>query len=218
MAQRKEAPAEIGLDEAASLLKMSEKTVRKYIKLKAIRAVKVANCWYVDRASLMSFHANVTKEAAGEAAPGSTSQPRSHPSKATQSKAGSLATAAIHNLACYRLFLAARDQLNFADETPDLAAFVDARCRDVLSHLGAGYYGFGAAKRLNYDKARAAIGSIIGVLAADAPLYQRHQKAAQFLERDVLPAFGSLMRKLDGRGSDPHRKSGGSAQVNGRVP
>ncbi|MEN9836149.1 MAG: hypothetical protein RL011_2342 [Pseudomonadota bacterium] len=220
MTQRKEAPAEIGMGEATSLLGMSEKTVRKYIKLKAIRAVKVANCWYVDHASLVSFQAKLNKanqlgdEAAAATSAAKTSGPQS-PSPKRGEKSGSSAnsskrtalagTAAVHNLACYRLFLAAREQLNVTGEAPELAAFVDRQCRDIIAHLGGGYYGYGTAKRIHYDKARSGIGSIIALLASESALYERHQRAAQFLERDVLPAFGSLMRKLDGRGSDPHR-------------
>ena len=49
---------------------------------------------------------------------------------------------------------------------------------------------------------------------------------AELLEKDVLPAFGALMRKLEKRGtqthrrevSDPHRGSGGSALETDRVP
>ena len=205
MTQRKEAPVEIGIGEAASLLGMSEKTVRKYIKLKAIRAVKVANCWYVDRASLISFQATVNKEA-GATDDVKTAPPQPHHPRATTSKSVSNSTtAAVHNLACYRLFLAARELLNVANEAPELTAFVERQCRDVIAHLGGGYYGYGTAKRIHYDKARSGIGSIIAVLASESALYERHQNAARFLERDVLPAFGSLMRKLDGQGSDPHR-------------
>ena len=217
MTQSKAAPVEIGMGEATSLLGMSEKTVRKYIKLKAIRAVKVANCWYVDHASLISFQAKFNKanqrsdqataamSAATSSAPQSPSPKRGASksfSSATTNKTG---TAAVHNLACYRLFLAAREQLNVTGEAPELAAFVERQCRDIIAHLGGGYYGYGTAKRIHYDKARSGIGSIIALLASESALYERHQNAARFLERDVLPAFGSLMRKLDGHGSDPHR-------------
>ena len=215
----KVAPEEIGLGEAAALLKVSEKTVRNYIKLRKIQAVKVAKNWYVDRVSLTSFMATQIPDLLSAEIP--TSQQGPVPAA---NAAGRVAPpvandgAAVHNLACYRLFLAAVEQFTWDQEESGLQQFLNSKCRDVIAHLGSGYYAFGHAKRSHYEVARAGIGGMISVLAAEPALYQRHQKAAKFLERDVLPAFAALMRKLEQRGSDPRRKSGGSAQGSGQVP
>ena len=236
---KKTAPEELNLADAAGLLKVSERTLRSYIKLKKIRAVKVGGCWYVDRGSLDAFAqqpeasglsalsglsglSGVSGLAEGGATTNQAASPEAQPGKSSRARpkrpAGDHAAAAIHDLACYRLFLAARALFDLRGEDAALTQFLNSSCHEVVASLGGGYYAFGHAKRSQYEKARATIGGIIGVLAADPATYQRQQKAAQFLERDVLPAFGSLMRKLERRGSDPHRKSGGSAQVSDRVP
>ena len=208
----KQSPEEVGLSEAAGLLGVSEKTIRNYIKLKKLKAVKVAKSWYIDKASLLAIGDHISPSAEAKPMPAAAARDEG------QGTAGG--TAAIHKLACYRLFLNASERFEYSNEADGLAEFFKGQCRDTLAYLGAGYYAYGRNKKSYYEMARGAIGKIIAVLAADAALYQRHYKTAQNLEHDVLPAFGALMRKLDraaGVETPPPRKVGGGAtQETGR--
>lgn len=204
--QKKNPPEELNLSEACELLKVSEKTIRKYIKLRKISASKVGRVWYIDKASLIQFKENNTPD---------------HQATEADSKPNIPAIpagAAIHKLACYRLFLTALHQFDYSKEPEDLIRFFSQQSRECLALLGAGYYAYGRTKKNFYEMARAAIGKIIAILASNPDLYLRHYKSAQFLENDVLPAFGSLMRKLEKGHLDPHRSRGGSAPETDRVP
>ena len=211
-------PRELSLDEAMASLQVSEKTVRKYIKLKRLKAVKVGKRWFIDEASLELMRRVVQDEAPATSSQEQIAQAR-HATPAAS-------TMAVHGLACYRLFLAASGQFHYDQEAAEIATYFRLQCRDTLALLGAGYYGYGRSKTMAYEQARAAIGKVLGILASDPELYRRHQVVAELLERDVLPAFGALMRKLERKGADaprqggldPHRKSGGSALGGDRVP
>jgi len=213
-------PRELSLEEAMSSLGVSEKTIRKYIKLKRLKAVKVGKRWFIDEASLELMRRIVQDEPLVTTAKSSTV-------KARHVAPTSANAMAVHGLACYRLFLAASSQFHFDQEEAEIAAYFRLQSRDTLALLGAGYYGYGRSKTIAYEQARAAIGKILGILASDPEMYRRHQVVAELLEKDVLPAFGALMRKLETKGtqtqhrrevSDPHRGSGGSALETDRVP
>lgn len=109
--QKKSPPEELNLSEACELLKVSEKTIRKYIKLRKIAATKVGRVWYIDKASLIQFKDNNTVE---------------HQETETDNKP-SIPTipagAAIHKLACYRLFLTAMHQFDYSKEPEDLVLY-----------------------------------------------------------------------------------------------
>jgi len=225
---RQSPPPEISLADACRILGLSEKTVRQQIKLKNIQAVKVGKSWFIDQKSVEEF---ATRQAARPQALALAEQNQAGvkrgrgspkiPSPSTETEAVAKVErsglAVIHDLACYRLVVAAVEQFKQA-AAPAEAGYVEQHCREALHQLGAGFYNFGYAKRIHYERARAALGGVIAVLSADAATSQQYERALLFCERDVLPAFGALMRKLERKGSDPHRKRGGSAQESDRVP
>ena len=99
-------PRELSLEEAMSSLGVSEKTIRKYIKLKRLKAVKVGKRWFIDEASLDLMRRIVQDEPLVTTAKSATVKARL--------EAPTAATAmAVHGLACYRLFLAASSQFHF---------------------------------------------------------------------------------------------------------
>ena len=221
------APPEISLADACRILGLSEKTVRQQIKLKKIQAVKVGKSWFIDQKSVEDFASKQTARtlAAPFAEPNqAAAKPGRRGQKTllqTEAQAGAPSArsglTAIHDLACYRLVVAAVEQFK-QPAAPAERGYVEEHCREALHQLGAGFYNFGHAKRIHYERARAALGGVIAVLSADAATSQQYERALLFCERDVLPAFGALMRKLERKGSDPHRKRGGSAQESDRVP
>ncbi len=104
---------------------------------------------------------------------------------------------AIHKLACYRLSLVALELFKLSDESDDYKTFIAIKSRELLANLGAGYYGYGFNKKKFYELARASVGKIIGFTVAERHRAERHARAISFLESDVIPAFGALLRKLD---------------------
>ena len=87
-------PRELSLDEAMASLQVSEKTVRKYIKLKRLKAVKVGKRWFIDEASLELMRRVVQDEAPATSSQEQIAQAR-HATPAAS-------TMAVHGLACYR--------------------------------------------------------------------------------------------------------------------
>ncbi len=179
---------EVSLSEACECLKVSEKTMRRYLSLRKINGKKVSGVWYIEKASLDLF-----KESKCKLLEPSAKSPH-QPEKQEIASGINL-----HNLACYRLFLAALGQFNTMDDSEELQNYFRVTTRQALAFLGAGYVGYGRLKKINYEASRGEMGKLLAVIQSDSELMKRHSIFAVMLAKDVIPAFGPLIKKLDAR-------------------
>lgn len=204
------AQLEVSVDQASKILGVSERMVLNYIKAKRIKALRVGKRWFVDQVSLEAFRQESGLAKRSEAAISATSEiseisepvvaktspppPAANKSRAESKPAGK----SLDRLACFRLCVEAfqmpmwteANQLRFAQRLRDLQAA-------ILEQLGAGYYAYGADKRGHYDRSRSLIGSALALVYSDTEARRHWASDIAFLERDVLPAFAALIKKIE---------------------
>ena len=188
-------PIEVSVEQAASILGTTSRTVLNYIGSKQIKATKVGKSWFVDSASLESF--------AGEKKRGCTdSGDKEYPRRSRRSDAKNVTA-----LACYRLSIEAfsMPMWNSPESIQYTQRLSDIKFK-VLEHLGAGYYSFGASKRQHYDSARGLIGSAVALLYSDKAVSDKWKDDLYFLENDLLMAFTCLLRKIERMGHRDTRR------------
>jgi excisionase family DNA binding protein len=204
---------EVSVDTAAKSLGVSERMVLNYIKARQIKALRVGKRWFVDLASLEAF-----RQASGltEREPQAISETSEiseisetlpklpeatgseHPPRPRRASSGKN----LDGLACYRLCLEAfrmpmwgeADKLRYGHRLRDLQGA-------ILEQLGSGFYSYGAEKRAYYDRSRGLIGAALALVYSDPDARLRWASDVAFLEGDVLPAFASLIKKIE-RGQD----------------
>jgi excisionase family DNA binding protein len=204
---------EVSVDTAAKSLGVSERMVLNYIKARQIKALRVGKRWFVDLASLEAFRQasgltqrdpqaiSETSEISeiSETLPKSPATTGSEdPPRPRRSSSGKN----LDGLACYRLCLEAfrmpmwadADKLRFGHRLRDLQGA-------ILEQLGSGFYSYGAEKRAYYDRSRGLIGAALALVYSDPDARLRWASDVAFLEGDVLPAFASLIKKIE-RGQD----------------
>lgn len=193
---------ELGVGEAAATLNVSERTVINFIRTRRIQALKVGKRWFMDRASLEAFRSRYRfgSEAAGPpqddvAAPAATVvAPRRERAGQDRPDVG------LHRLACYRLAIQAFSMPNFGALKPeDQLSQLKA---SVLEALGAGYYSYGHSKLDLYVTARAHLGAILGLLECSPEVTAAWSAEVSFLQRELLPAMGALIRRIAMRRPD----------------
>jgi len=218
--------AEWTVEYAAERLGVSDRSILNYIKAKKIRAIKVGKKWFVDRASTESFAQAYGFRFDEEAIrPSKNDQDKAVPRP--QSGAGSLpvvrkakddkSARSPQALACFRLCIEAFKMPLWSEPEPEtLRSTQEIRTRIndlrfvVLENLGAGYYTFGRSKCACYDTARNAIGATVALVLSDTGLSERFAVDVLFLQQKVLPAFSSLIIKIERSqrgGQNRHEKS-----------
>jgi excisionase family DNA binding protein len=197
MDQTKEA-IEVSVEQAASILGTTSRTVLNYISLKQIKATKVGKSWFIDRASLEYF--------AGEKKKGHYEvNSKEYPRRSRRSDAKNVTA-----LACYRLSVEAFSMpvWQSSEGATYSQRLIDIKFK-VLEHLGAGYYSFGTSKRQHYDIARGLIGSAVALLYSDKTASDMWKEDLYFLENDLLMAFTCLLRKIERMGHRDNRRDYG---------
>ena len=112
----------------------------------------------------------------------------------------------LQSLACYRLSLECFSLPFFFDEGFSFSKrCVDLR-REVLEALGAGFFSYGQLKVVWYQRARSCVGAIVGLLQSDPAAIEKHQDTLFFLEKKLLPAFSSLLKKMERSRNFPKAK------------
>lgn len=194
MDQTKEA-IEVSVEQAASILGTTSRTVLNYISLKQIKATKVGKSWFIDRASLESF--------AGEKKKGHVEvDNKEYPRRSRRSDAKNVTA-----LACYRLSVEAFSMPVWepSESNPYSHRLLEIKFK-VLEHLGAGYYSFGSGKRQHYDIARGLVGSSVALIYSDRASADTWKEDLYFLENDLLMAFTCLLRKIERMGHRDNRR------------
>jgi hypothetical protein len=183
---------EIDAQEAAKILGVSERMIRLYLDEKRLKGLKIAGKWFIEKASVESLRrAKLLPAGLVEtSASGSAAEVPSEVSAEVKRRVGTPT-----RLSAFRLFNQWHKE-NKEDVTDLLKGrLLDLRL-EAFAEMGAGYFSYGPAKAEHYQKARAAVGSIIGLLESlDAN--EQEKRGVAFLRDEIMPSFSSLLRMLD---------------------
>jgi excisionase family DNA binding protein len=182
---------EIDVEHAAGLLAVSERMVRMYIDERRLKALKVGKKWYIDLASVEAL----MQSRPAQRSPEETVRSGSHPEALPMRPTGHLGP---WRLAPFRLFSqwVIPDVLSLSGDKDGLLGRVRSLRWEVLSELGAGFYSYGQDKTLHYQRARAAVGGILGLIYGEPEEFELRRELS-LLEHQVLPAFSSLLKAID---------------------
>lgn len=207
---------EVSVDEAAQVLGVTPRSVLNYIKAKDIEAIKVGKSWFINRPSLEAFKQrynlglNIPLNHGGDSenAEKSDSENRNFPeNSARQKKKGD----PVHTL---RLFQIAKETLQninsknlFPAERADLhKKFLDLKA-EALELVGAGFYSYdNRLKARLYDRSRAKVGGMLSLVYFYHKDDGKLPEVIQKIEHELMPAFSSLIRKLEIKGEKISKK------------
>ena len=180
---------EVNLEEAASLLGKSEKTIRVYINKKKIAATKVGGKWFLDLASILRLKSDLEVQLGN--------------SEVQLGKLDNLAmgksASGISSLAAYRQALKSLSlpMWQSLDEHAWLGEELKKLRIQILSSLGSGYYSFGRNKINFYNDARAGAGAILALCHSDPKYNQAWSHDLKNLEHEFLGAVTALVKRME---------------------
>lgn len=217
---------ELSVEEASQALGVTPRSVINYIKTKEIEAIKVGKSWYVNQSSLEAFkqryklgaNYQVKQDSGIEK---STENPDSERKEFPEKFARERKKAnPVHTL---RLFQMAKEVLRninsrdfFADSRVDLhKKFLDLKT-EALELLGAGFYSYdNKLKARLYDHSRAKVGGMLSLVYFYQSDLQNLPDVILKIESELMPAFSSLIRKLEIKSERPmkdHSRKHGQKQ------
>jgi len=180
------------------MLGISSRSVLNYIKAREIDAIKVGKQWHVELASVEVFKQShgfkETPDAEVEQKAETVDEPREAVSKCQK----------LSNLRCYQI---AKKAFSMPKWTP--ISIDDSRLQGrlvtlrntALESLGAGFYSFhSATKARHYEQSRNAVGAILAQLQAESDEFVGSwREEIDCLEKELLPAYSSLIKKIERR-------------------
>lgn len=200
---------ETTVEEAALALNVTPRTVINYIQAKEISAIKVGKSWHINKASLDAF-----KQRYGFAEDVLLSEPKgSENTEIKESQSSNFPKVSIEQkrkrevypVQSLRLFQIAKDSLRntstqslFPADRPDLKHKFLTLKAEALEYLGAGFYAFGSkSKAILYNRSREKVGGMLSLVYFYQPKEGKPPKDIQKIEEDLMPAFSSLIRKIE---------------------
>lgn len=206
---------EASVEEASQVLNVTPRTVINYINSKEIEAIKVGKSWFIDRPSLEAFKQRYNL---GEQPPppqGTSSEnteiKRSETRKFPENSARQKKSDPVHTL---RLFQIAKETLHNispknllpTDRTDLHEKFLNLKA-EAVELLGAGFYSYdNRLKARLYDRARAKVGGMLSLVYFYQKSEPRSSEVTQKIEQELMPAFSSLIRKLEMKGEKTIKK------------
>ncbi len=199
---------ETTVEEASRLLAVTPRTIINYINTKQIEAIKVGKSWFISMPSLEAFKQRynlgaeptiIEKSEQRDFQENKISEKHKTSGKPDQPRRKS------NPVSTLRLFQMARETLKETDatelfdknDTALLSKFHNLKM-DAIELIGAGFYSFdNKLKARLYDHSRAKVGGMLSLFyfytnhANDIPSKIRR------LEEDLMPAFSSLIRKIE---------------------
>ena len=185
---------DLTVSQASECLGVSSRTVVNYINAKELEAIKVGKSWYIKKASLDSFSKRFSFSKT------KTKKEKESFSGFQNDKKKSSKKYSVKDL---RLFQMASETLN----SPELKNFthndlvITARIKELrlsaIELLGAGYYTYGASKKMNiYDRSREKVGAILAILFSQTE-NESLAKIIDDIEGELLPAYSALIKRMD---------------------
>ena len=186
---------------ASEMLGLSERSILNYIKTKEIEAVKVGKQWHLNKASVEAFQQKygflgkpTTVETVQEGA-----QEPSSPKEAKPDRSRTLSSFRCYQL-CRQAFQMPKWSLgDLSDEV--LKERLKLNRSRAIEYLGSGFYSFhSSAKSQHYEHSRSAVGAILALLrAGEDDFVESWAKEIMFMEQELLPAYASLIKKIERR-------------------
>lgn len=210
---------EASVEEASQVLGVTARTVINYINSKEIEAIKVGKSWFIKRASLEAFkqryklgeQADPTQGKDSENAEKPPHSERKFSENAEISERRQKKGEPVHTL---RLFQMAKEILQginsknfFPPERADLhKKFLDLKA-EALELVGAGFYSYDSRLKARlYDRSRAKVGGMLSLVYFHQKKDGKLPEVIQLMEHELMPAFSSLIRKLEMKGEKGARK------------
>jgi excisionase family DNA binding protein len=170
---------EIGVEEAANILSVSNRSIINYINAKKIKAVKVGKKYFVYKPSLEAF----AKDSGFKLK--RNTKPKYEGS--------------IHKLVSYRLMIEYLQMpLNLYIKKNSLKDFEILKINELnysaLEALGSGFYSYSREKLYHYQRARSFIGGILAILNSSTHFTKTWKNEMNFLENELIPAITSIIK------------------------
>lgn len=196
---------EISAAQSAEILGVSDRYIREAVSTGKIRAKKVGRKWFIDEASVFAFRDSRLAEVSGTS---TTLAEVSSEVKGTPSGKTSAAdvpriyndtksTGTPEKLVCFRLAVTAFDMPAWKNELQGRLKSVE---EVVFAALGSGYYSYGRKKHEYYGQARAEVGAALALIYRRGMAKNTWKEETAFLETKLLPAFASLIKRVEKMG------------------
>ncbi len=196
---------ELSVKEASNLIGVTPRSVINYIKAKEINAVKVGKSWYIKEPSLMAFAKSYGFELDMATAEDQSFQEETKtlpPSKKTSDKKKKyiINTLKLYQIAHKVFSMQKWKDLVLKKNPNSLEVKLINNRLDIFELLGAGYYSFdNLAKKNAYSYSRQKVGAILALLYLDNELLKSWKDEITAMEKELLPAYSSLIRKIEKR-------------------
>ena len=206
-------PREVSVDQASKFLACSQRSVLNYINKKEIEAIKVGKYWHINFISLQAFKKRYGFNEGSPPEP-SFSQGEELPAHQFHVNEEALSIDSseevsplsskqkyrpLHSLRCYQISCQAFGLDGWQNQITEAESQrVDKLKAEVLEYLGAGFYSYENREKVRYyNRARAALGSIVALLSISQAKRERWSRELSVLESQVIPACSALIRKIE---------------------
>lgn len=192
---------EVSVQEAADHLGVTTRSILNYIREKEIEAVKVGKTWFIKSPSLDAFISRYGYKIATEEATESKPEPiASFTTQAKRKPTQSLSTLRLFEILKSSLL---ETKLEKENQTYLLDHFNNLKL-EAIEFLGAGFYAYEFQhKKSYYNLSRQKISGLLSLLHSFDPANVR----IKILEEDLLPAYSSLIKRLEKTNEKKHETS-----------
>ena len=193
--------SQITVGETSAILGLSERSVLNHIKSKEIEAIKVGKKWFVSQASAEAFLQRHRFYGKGLAVKPKDIKDgkREDDYELRRSDNQTLASLRCYKL-CRKAFQMPKWNPLQIDDTTLSERLLVLKLKAIES-LGCGFYAFRSGTKSQwYETSRSAVGGIVALLhSGDDVFSDQWQEELEFLEQELLPAYSSLIRKIEKR-------------------
>jgi hypothetical protein len=189
------AATEINVHDAATDLGVSERTVINYIRGKQLEATKVGKAWFINHKSYLDFKNNF----------GSLLNPRGD--KQREAALGLSNKKPRYSVTQLRMFQLVSEAYSFwlkhfysKDPNSSVHRGIHDQMLVCIRLIGSGYHAFEKEhKRRFYIEAKAQLAGVSALAGLLSLHDQGIEQWSEHIETELLPAFSSLIRKVEGR-------------------
>jgi hypothetical protein len=199
---------ELSVIEASLMLDVSSRSIINYIKAGEIEAIKVGKNWFISHASLIGFKQRYglgldKKDPFLEMNKNKEEEPLKESKTSSMDKIDFKKNN--YSVSELRLFQMAKNILSYLETDKDISEINSEAQRkihnlkmDALELLGSGFYSFDLRNKIVlYNRSREKIGALMALIYFYFDGKNKLSKELSTIENDLLPAYGSLIRKIE---------------------
>ena len=199
---------ELSVIEASLMLDVSSRSIINYIKAGEIEAIKVGKNWFISHASLIGFKQRYglgldKKDPSLEMNKNKEEEPLKESKTSSMDKIDFKKNN--YSVSGLRLFQMAKNILSYLETDKDISEINSEAQRkihnlkmDALELLGSGFYSFDLRNKIVlYNRSREKIGALMALIYFYFDGKNKLSKELSTIENDLLPAYGSLIRKIE---------------------